>query len=147
MNYPASPLTPFPPTFPRDLFTSFADVSPLRPSFFPQPGMYPQPCNFPCRASKAQKHHFLSPLFATLTDSLSRKSFPCHSYANTRDGGATPPPIFSAGSKYRRKSFRIRSYRKCACKSYRMRSYENTGGGYPRPNGDIAILLSVGGKR
>ena len=74
--------------------------------------------------AKVQKLRFVSPLFATLTDSLSRKSFPCHSYANTRDGGATPPPIFTAGSKYRRKSFRIRSYRKRACKSFRMRSYE-----------------------
>src|SRR6202166_2333636 len=38
-------------------------------------------------AQKAQKHAFVSPLFATLTHSLSRKSFACHSYANTRDGG------------------------------------------------------------
>ena len=44
-------------------------------------------------ASEAQKWRFVSPLFATLTDSLSRKSFPCHSYANTRDGGGTTPPI------------------------------------------------------
>ena len=42
----------------------------------------------------AQNSPFVSPLFATLTHSLSRKSFPCHSYANTRDRGVTPPPKF-----------------------------------------------------
>jgi hypothetical protein len=41
----------------------------------------------PSPAQKAQKPLSTSPLFATLTNSLSRKSFPCHSYANTRDGG------------------------------------------------------------
>jgi hypothetical protein len=45
--------------------------------------------SIPCRARKAQKGDPASPLFATLTHSLSRKSFPCHSYANTRDVGAT----------------------------------------------------------
>ena len=33
----------------------------------------------------------LTSAFATVTHSLSRKSFPCHSYANTREGGATRP--------------------------------------------------------
>ncbi len=41
------------------------------------------------RCTEAQKRLFVSPLLATLTHSVSRKSFPCHSYANTRDGGAT----------------------------------------------------------
>src|SRR5712692_7742800 len=41
------------------------------------------------RCTEAQKCLFVSPLLATLTHSLSRKSFPCHSYANTWDGGAT----------------------------------------------------------
>ena len=45
--------------------------------------------------AKAQKHLSASPLFATLTDSLSRKSFPCHSYENTR-GECIPPPKFFA---------------------------------------------------
>src|SRR5258708_3026865 len=36
------------------------------------------------RCTEAQKRLFVSPLLATLTHSLSRKSFPCHSYANTR---------------------------------------------------------------
>ena len=41
------------------------------------------------RCTEAQKGLFVSPLLATLTHSMSRKSFPCHSYENTRDGGAT----------------------------------------------------------
>jgi hypothetical protein len=41
------------------------------------------------RVSKAQKPLPASPLFATLTYSLSRKSFPCHSYANTRGVGSS----------------------------------------------------------
>src|SRR5260370_18359109 len=44
------------------------------------------------RCTEAQKCPSVSPLSATLTDSVSRKSFPCHSYENTRDGGVTPPP-------------------------------------------------------
>src|SRR5216684_4085681 len=47
------------------------------------------------RCTEAQKCLFVSPLLATLTHSLSRKSFPCHSYANTRDTGATAPSFFS----------------------------------------------------
>src|SRR5258708_7218585 len=45
------------------------------------------------RCTEAQKCLSVSPLFATLTHSLSRKSFPCHSYANTRDEGATVAPV------------------------------------------------------
>jgi len=41
------------------------------------------------RCTEAQKCLFVSPLLATLTHSVSRKSFPCHSYENTRDGGIT----------------------------------------------------------
>jgi len=41
------------------------------------------------RCTEAQKCLSVSPLLATLTHSVSRKSFPCHSYANTRDGGVT----------------------------------------------------------
>src|SRR5713226_6490994 len=41
------------------------------------------------RCTEAQKCLSVTPLFATLTHSVSRKSFPCHSYANTRDGGVT----------------------------------------------------------
>ena len=42
--------------------------------------------------TKAQKRPSVSPLLATLTHSASRKSFPCHSYENTRDGRASAPP-------------------------------------------------------
>jgi hypothetical protein len=38
------------------------------------------------RAQKTQKCVPVSPFVATLTHSLSRRSFACHSYANTRDG-------------------------------------------------------------
>jgi len=48
------------------------------------------PSGQPASCAKAQKRLFLSPLFATLTHSLSRKSFPCHSYANTRVGYRSP---------------------------------------------------------
>ncbi len=36
------------------------------------------------RCTEAQTCLSVTPLFATLTHSVSRKSFPCHSYANTR---------------------------------------------------------------
>jgi hypothetical protein len=39
-------------------------------------------------APQPPKHAFVTPLFATLTHSCSCKSFACHSYENTRDGGA-----------------------------------------------------------
>ncbi len=41
------------------------------------------------RCTEAQKYLSLTPLLATLTHSVSRKSFPCLSYANTRDGCAS----------------------------------------------------------
>ncbi len=48
------------------------------------------------RCTEAQKCLFVSALLATLTHSVSRKSFPCHSYANTRDGGVTAATKFRA---------------------------------------------------
>ena len=47
------------------------------------------------RCTEAPKCPSVSPLPATLTHSVSRKSFPCHSYANTRDRGVTPTKFFS----------------------------------------------------
>src|SRR6266849_2160943 len=44
------------------------------------------------RCTEAQKCLSVSPLLATLTHSVSRKSFPCHSYENTRDGGTPTLP-------------------------------------------------------
>src|ERR1700676_5366266 len=49
----------------------------------------------PSSCAEAQKCPSISPLLATLTHSLSRKSFPCHSDADTRDGGAPLPKFFS----------------------------------------------------
>src|SRR5260370_3674545 len=46
------------------------------------------------RCTEAQKCLFVSPLLATLTHSVSRNSFPCHSYANPRDMGVTAPNFF-----------------------------------------------------
>ena len=39
--------------------------------------------------AEVQKRRPVTPLFAALTHSVSRKSFACHSYANTRDGVST----------------------------------------------------------
>ena len=50
------------------------------------------------RCTEAQKCLFVSPLLATLTHSVSRKSFPCNSYANTRDGGAAVAPVSASVS-------------------------------------------------
>ena len=54
------------------------------------------------RCTEAQKCPFVSPLVATLTHSLSRKSFPCHSYRNTRDGGVTVASVSASMSLCRR---------------------------------------------
>ena len=59
----------------------------LAASFSKTPGLGVPLRDSPC--TEAQKCPSVSPLPATLTHSLSRKSFPCHSYANTRDRGAT----------------------------------------------------------
>src|ERR1700694_5521102 len=59
---------------------------------------------FPIRVSslsscaEVQKRRSVTPLFTTLTHSVSRKSFACHSYANTRDGVAPAPLIFPGRS-------------------------------------------------
>ncbi len=58
----------------------------------------PLSCSELLRCTEAQKRLFVSPLFAALTHSVSRKSFPCHSYANTRDEvpNASPQSFASA---------------------------------------------------
>src|SRR5216683_1851626 len=59
-------------------------INHLQPLFTKHPGWgYPSK---DVRCTEAQKCPSVSPLFATLTHSVSRKSFACHSYANTRDG-------------------------------------------------------------
>src|ERR1700730_8768482 len=47
----------------------------------------------PLSCAKTQKCPPVSPLPATLTHSLSRNPFACHSYANTRDGGVSAFPL------------------------------------------------------
>jgi hypothetical protein len=67
-------------------------INHLQPLFAKHPGGGYLSADLCC--TEAQKCPSASPLFATLTHSVSRKSFACHSYANTRDGGVTPPPTF-----------------------------------------------------
>jgi hypothetical protein len=76
-------------------------------------------------ASEAQKRIALSSFLATLTHSLSRNSFACHSYANTRDMGVTPlsfpavSPLCSpclGGKSALSMSFRINTCRSVASK-------------------------------
>jgi hypothetical protein len=95
----------------------------------------------PC--TEAQKCPPVSPLPATLTHSLSRKSFPCHSYANTRDRGATPPPKFFSPLATRHSPLALTPFRINTCKSvskqttlssFRINTYEkHRGGGGPSP--------------
>jgi hypothetical protein len=92
----------------------------------------PIPPNSPSRsrpAREAQKGLLASPLLATLTHSTSCKSFACHSYANTRDMGATSSHFCcDSVANPCAKFFRIRSYEKCTSKSFRMRSYKKVQG-------------------
>jgi hypothetical protein len=85
------------------------------------------------RCTEAQKCPSVSPFLATLTHSVSRKSFPCHSYANTQDRGVTPPlksfsPLATHNSPLTLTPFRINT-----CKSvskqrtltcFRINTYE-----------------------
>jgi hypothetical protein len=92
----------------------------------------------PC--TEAQKCPSVSPLPATLTHSVSRKSFPCHSYANTRDRGATPPPKFFSPLATRHSPLALTPFRINTCKSvskqttltsFRINTYEKHRGGGP----------------
>src|SRR5713226_10164670 len=72
------------------------------------------------RCTVAQKYLSVSPLLATLAHSLSRKFFPCHSYANTRDMGVTAAPNFCSSllSDFSRHSpLSIRPLFSYSCKS------------------------------
>jgi len=98
------------------------------------------------RYTEAQKCPSVSPLPATLTHSVSRKSFPCHSYANTRDGGVTPPAKFFSLLVYPERLLRratrhsplaLTPFRINTCKSvskqatltpFRINTYEKRGG-------------------
>ena len=84
----------------RTLFLSLRSFSHPDPLFSITSALFLQntrggiPLRELARCTEAQKCLFVSPLLATLTHSLSRKSFPCHSYANTRDGGVTAATNF-----------------------------------------------------
>ena len=84
----------------RTLFLSLRSFSDSRPLFSTTSALFLQntrggiPLRELVRCAEAQKCLSVTPLFATLTHSVSRKSFPCHSYANTRDGGATAAANF-----------------------------------------------------
>ena len=90
------------------------------------------------RCTEAQKCPSVSPLPATLTHSVSRKSFPCHSYANTRDRGATPPLKSFSPLATRHSPLALTPFRINTCKSvskqrtltpFRINTYEKRGEG------------------
>ena len=93
------------------------------------------------RCTEAQKCPSVSPFLATLTHSVSRKSFPCHSYANTRDRGVTPPPKSFSPLATRHSPLDLTPFRINTCKSvskqttltiFRMNTYKKQGeGGAP----------------
>ncbi len=68
----------------------FLCFQPFAASFSKTPGVV-YPFGTPVRCTDRQKCLSVSPLLATLTHSLSRKSFPCRSYENTGDGGDNYP--------------------------------------------------------
>jgi hypothetical protein len=93
------------------------------------------------RAPEAQKCLSVTPLLGTLTNSLSRKSFPCHSYTNTRDRGVAPPKFFAfTQSDGRDGPLPLNTFRINTCKSvskqttltsFGINTYEKPGGGGP----------------
>ena len=93
MKYPASPLTPFPPTFSRNLSTKFADVSPSSPSFFPQPRVYPQLSAF-CRTFVFNGLRTLYLSCASFSHSDCLFSIACALFDKNPGGGiAAPSPL------------------------------------------------------
>jgi hypothetical protein len=91
----------------------------------------------PPSCAKAQKCLSASPLPATLAHSLSRNSFPCHSYANTRDGGAPLPKLFSPPATRHSPLQFLNTFRINTCKSvskqrtsspFRINTYEKPRG-------------------
>jgi hypothetical protein len=183
MKYPASRLTPFPPTFLRiprrthihpALCLRASVANPICRSFvfmvlqipFPATLFLSHPYKTPGGVTltthsslpscvETQKCLAASPLLATLTHSLSRNSFPCHSYANTRDRGATPPKFFSPLATRHSPLLFLNTFRMNTCKSvskqrtltpFRMNTCEKTGGGrtlFPRlPSLSVAAYTS-----
>src|SRR5258708_21777537 len=96
------------------------------------------------RCTEAQKCPSVSPLPATLTHSVSRKSFRCNSYANTLDRGVTPPPKSSSPLATRHSPLALTPFRINTCKSvskqrtlttFRMNTYAKQGEGGPYSEG------------
>ena len=84
---PLSPLFTLFSTRPSFVFNRFQPLLRKHPGW----GSVLRPSGAPTFAPpvpKHSKHASVTPLFATLTRSYSCKSFACHSYENTRDGGA-----------------------------------------------------------
>src|ERR1700730_1938085 len=97
---------------------------------------YGSPANRP-PASEAQKRLALSPFLATLTHSPLLNPFACHSYANTRDMGATLAPKFLPGPKDLTPGCSSTSFKINTCKtvskqttssSFRINTYKKQGG-------------------
>ena len=127
----------------------------LAASFPKTPGVGVPPRDGRC--TEAQKCLAVSPLLATLTSFVSRKSFPCHSYANTRDMGATLAPNLGSNllSDFSRRSphatrhspLTLTTFRINTCKNvskqmtltpFRINTYEKQGeGGLQRPASSI----------
>jgi hypothetical protein len=92
----------------------------------------------PSSCAETQKCRSASPLPATLTHSLSRNPFPCHSYANTRDRGVTPAPRFFSPLTTRHSPLQfLNTFKINTCKSvskqrtsspFRINTYEKPGG-------------------
>jgi hypothetical protein len=92
--------------------------------------------------AKTQKCQSASPLLATLTHSLSRNSFPCHSYANTGDMGLDAFPLPHLLPQPPTHPLSVSTFRMNTCKSvskqrtlspFRMNTYAKPGGrGGPR---------------
>src|SRR5260370_27830539 len=86
----------------RTLDLSLRSFSDSRPLFSTTSTLFSQntrggiPLRDLVRCTEAQKCLFVSPLLATLAPAVSRNSFPCHSYANTRDMGVTAATKFRA---------------------------------------------------
>src|SRR5260370_31248940 len=89
LPHPANRANSFAPTLLLPLGSLFpicvVRFQQLAASFCKTPGVgLPIQCLVRC--NEAQKSRSVTPLLATLTHSLSRKSVPCHSYENTRHG-------------------------------------------------------------
>jgi len=110
------------------LFTALAlSFQQLAASFCKTPGV-----GVPLRTghcTEAPKCPSVSPLPATLTHSLPRKSFPCHSYANTRDRGVTPTKFFLPLVYPERLLRRATRHSPLALTPFRINTYEKHRGG------------------